>query len=207
MTLIKICGITNLSDAVTAVEAGADMLGFNFYEPSPRYISPDEARKIIEKLPEHVMSIGVFVNEAVSKIRSITNTTKIRTLQLHGDETPAYCEELDNYDVIKVFRVGNNFEPQQTLGYEVKSIMLDASHPELRGGTGSVFDWSIAVAVQNLGRELFLAGGLSPENVAGAIKTVAPCAVDACSSLEVQPGKKDPQRVAEFIAAVRSVKP
>ena len=207
MTLIKICGITNLSDAVTSVDAGADMLGFNFYEPSPRYIPPSEARAIIEQLPEDVTSVGVFVNETLSTIRSITDTTKIRTLQLHGDETPEYCMEVNNYDVIKAFRVGNNFEPQQTLGFEVKSIMLDASHPRLRGGTGSVFDWSIAVAVQNLGRKLFLAGGLSPENVAEAIKRVAPFAVDACSSLEMQPGKKDPQRVAAFIAAVRSVKP
>lgn len=207
MTLVKICGITNLSDALAAVEAGADILGFNFYEPSPRYISPEEARQIIGQLPDRVISVGVFVNETLPQIRTIANTAKITTLQLHGDESPAFCNELRDHNIIKAFRVGNNFDPQQTLEFEVKSIMLDTSHPELRGGTGIVFDWSIAVGVRDLGRELFLAGGLSPENVAGAIKTVTPFAVDACSSLEVQPGKKDPRRVAEFVAAVRSVKP
>ena len=207
MTLVKICGITNLSDALAAVKAGADFLGFNFYEPSPRYISPDAARHIIEQLPDQVISVGVFVNETLPKIRTIANIAKIGTLQLHGDESPAYCNELKDHNIIKAFRVGNNFDPQRTLAFEVKSIMLDTSHPELRGGTGAVFDWSIAVGVRELGMELFLAGGLSPENVAGAIKTVAPYAVDACSSLEVRPGKKDSRKVAEFVAAVRSVKP
>ena len=207
MTLVKICGITNLSDALAAVEAGADILGFNFYEPSPRYISPEEARQIIGQLPDRVISVGVFVNETLPQIRTIANTAKITTLQLHGDESPAFCNELRDHNIIKTFRVGNNFDPQQTLEFNVKSIMLDTSHPELRGGTGVVFDWSIALGVRELGRELFLAGGLSPENVAGAIKTVTPFAVDACSSLEVQPGKKDPRKVAEFVAAVRNVKP
>lgn len=207
MTVVKICGITNLSDALAAVEAGADALGFNFYEPSPRYIPPEAARQIIEQLPDHVMSVGVFVNETLTNIRVIANTAKIAALQLHGDETPAYCNDLKDYKIIKAFRVGNTFDPQETVEFEVKSIMLDTSHPEFRGGTGEIFDWTIAVGVRELGRELFLAGGLAPENVADAIKIAIPFAVDACSSLEVKPGRKNPQRVADFIAAVRNVKP
>ena len=207
MTLVKICGITNLPDARAAVDAGADLLGFNFYEPSPRYISPAAAREIIDQLPDHVLSVGVFVNESLPTIRSIASTSKIAKLQLHGDESPAYCNQLDDHKIIKAFRVGNMFDPQQTLEFAVESIMLDASHPELRGGTGTVFDWSVAVKVRELAGQLFLAGGLGAENVAAAIKTVRPFAVDACSSLEVQPGKKDPRKVAEFVAAVRNVKP
>ena len=207
MTLVKICGITNLPDAQAAVDAGADLLGFNFYERSPRYISPAAAREIIDQLPDHVLSVGVFVNESLPTIRSIASTLKIAKLQLHGDESPAYCNQLDDHKIIKAFRVGNMFDPQQTLEFAVESIMLDASHPELRGGTGTVFDWSVAVKVRELAGQLFLAGGLGAENVAAAIKTVRPFAVDACSSLEVQPGKKDPRKVAEFVAAVRNVKP
>jgi len=204
MTLVKICGITNLPDARAAVEAGADFLGFNFYERSPRYISPAAAREIIEQLPGQVISVGVFVNESLPNIRSIASLTGIDQLQLHGDESPAYCSDLTDHKIIKAFRVGNTFDPQQTLEFAAESVMLDARHPDLRGGTGTVFDWSIAVTVRKLGRQLFLAGGLAPENVAAAIKTVGPFAVDACSSLEVQPGKKDRRKVAEFIAAVRN---
>ena len=203
MTLVKICGITNLPDARVAVEAGADMLGFNFYERSPRYITPAAAREIIDQLPNQVISVGVFVNESLPTIRSIAGITRIDKLQLHGDESSDYCNQLNDHKIIKAFRVGNTFEPRQTLEFAVESIMLDASHPELRGGTGTVFDWSIAVRVRELGKEIFLAGGLAAENVAAAIKTVGPFAVDACSSLEVQPGKKDPRKVAEFVAAVR----
>jgi phosphoribosylanthranilate isomerase len=207
MTLVKICGITNLPDARVAVEAGADMLGFNFYERSPRYISPAAAREIIDQLPNQVISVGVFVNESLRTIRSIASNTKIDKRQLHGDESPAYCNELADHKIIKAFRVGNTFDPQETLEFAVESVMLDARHPELRGGTGTVFDWSVAVRVRELGREVFLAGGLAAENVAAAIKTVGPFAVDACSSLEAQPGKKDARKVAEFVAAVRNVKP
>ena len=205
--LVKICGITNFPDAQAAVDAGADILGFNFYQRSPRYISPAAAREIIDQLPNHVLSVGVFVNESLPTIRSIASTSKIDQLQLHGDESPAYCNQLDGHKIIKAFRVGNMFDPQQTLEFAVESIMLDASHPELRGGTGTVFDWTVAVKVRELGRQLFLAGGLGSENVAAAIKTVRPFAVDACSALEVHPGKKDPRKVAEFVAAVRNVKP
>ena len=207
MTLVKICGITNLEDAMAAIDAGADALGFNFYKPSPRYISPEAAGSIVNQLPPRVLSVAVFVNETHSNIRDITTTSRIETLQLHGDESPEFCNELNEYDIIKAFRVGNEFRPEQTLEFDVKSVMLDTSHPRLRGGTGDVFDWAIAAPVSGMVRELFLAGGLSPENVANAIDQVRPFAVDACSSLERVPGRKDQLRVAEFVAAVRNVKP
>jgi len=203
MTLIKICGITNLTDALHAVHAGADALGFNFYHPSPRYIEPSKAREIIDKLPQSVLKVGVFVNEEA--VLSIANEAGVNALQLHGDETPEYCSKLKNWFVVKTLSVDEKFEAQKCLEYEVDAIMLDAKHPNLRGGTGQVIDWSIARSIQQLGVKVILAGGLSPENVQEAIKVVKPYAVDACSALESDPGKKDQQKVSTFIQTIRAM--
>jgi phosphoribosylanthranilate isomerase len=208
MTLVKICGITNLEDAVAAVAMGADALGFNFYKPSPRYITPQSAREIIEQLPNSILKVGVFVNEeSPATVQEIANESGITAVQLHGDESPDYCNELVDRYVIKNFSVSPDFEMQVTQHYHVDAIMLDTKHNTLRGGTGHAFDWSIAQQVSNLVPKLYLAGGLSPENVAGAIETVRPYAVDACSSLEDAPGKKNHDRMRAFVTAVRSVKP
>ena len=209
MTLVKICGITNLEDAVAAVAAGVDALGFNFYKPSPRYITPENAREIIEHLPEQVLKVGVFVNEeSPDNVRRIADESGITALQLHGDESPEYCHELAiNHYIIKALAVSNDFDPQQLQNYRVDAIMLDTKHNTLRGGTGRAFDWSIARQVSKAIPKLYLAGGLSPENVADAIETVRPYAVDACSSLEDQPGKKNEERMRAFVTAVRNVKP
>jgi phosphoribosylanthranilate isomerase len=207
MILVKICGITNLGDAVAAVAAGADALGFNFYKPSPRYITPQSAREIIEQLPGAVVKVGVFVNEEADRVEQIVNQSGITALQLHGDESPEYCHEVADQYVIKALAVGQNFDSQLIELYHVNAIMLDTKHNTLRGGTGHTFDWSIAQQVSKTVPNLFLAGGLSPENVAGAIETVRPYAVDACSSLEDVPGKKNHDRIRAFVAAVRSVKP
>ena len=208
MTLVKICGITNLEDAVAAVAAGAGALGFNFYKPSPRYITPQSAREIIEQLPDSVLKVGVFVNEDSPEIvRNIANESGITALQLHGDESPEYCSELADKHIIKCLSVSNNFDKQMTERYQVDAIMLDTKHKTLRGGTGRAFDWSIAQQVAKIVPKLYLAGGLSPENVADAIKTVCPFAVDACSSLEDQPGKKNHERMRALVTAVRSVQP
>jgi len=206
--LIKICGITNIDDALAAIAAGADALGFNFYKPSPRYISPRDARAIIEQLPPTVFTVGVFVNQQPESLKRIADESGIEALQLHGDESPDYCRELaaDRY-VIKTLAVSQGFDSQLVQSYEVAAIMLDTKHNTLRGGTGRVFDWSIARQVSQLAPKLFLAGGLSPENVAGAIEAVRPYAVDACSSLEESPGKKNHQRMLSFIEAARGVKP
>lgn len=205
MTFIKICGITNIDDALAAVAAGADALGFNFYKPSPRYISPQSAREIIEQLPHSVLTVGVFVNEEAAA--RIADEAGVAALQLHGDESPSYCRELatDRY-VIKALAVSKNFNVDVIKSYEVEAIMLDASDNKLRGGTGRSFDWSLAREVSGLVPKLFLAGGLSPENIAEAVATVRPYAVDACSALEDRAGKKNHERMRAFIKAVRGVK-
>jgi phosphoribosylanthranilate isomerase len=208
MTLIKICGITNLEDAVAAVAAGADALGFNFYKPSPRYITPQSAREIIEQLPDSIFKVGVFVNEASPKlVQEIANESGINALQLHGEESPDYCNELADQYLIKALAVSHDFDTQVIKRYHVDAIMLDTKHKTLRGGTGRVFDWSIAQEVSKLVPKLYLAGGLSPENAAEAIETVRPYAVDACSSLEDRPGIKNHDRLRAFVTAVKSVKP
>lgn len=209
MTFIKICGITNVDDALAAVTAGADALGFNFYRPSPRYVTPQNAREIISKLPMSVLTVGVFVNEDLSKsVLNIANEAGITALQLHGDESPAYCRELakERY-VIKSLAVANDFDLQTVGDYEVEAIMLDTKHFALRGGTGQVFDWSIAREVNSVVPKLFLAGGLSPDNIEEAIATVRPYAVDACSALEDKPGKKNHERMRDFVETARNVKP
>ena len=204
MTFIKICGITNLDDALVAVDAGADALGFNFYRPSPRYIEPSSARQIIDQLPSRVLSVGVFVNEDKPEtVKAISTEAGVGAVQLHGDESPEYCGDLSAWYVIKALGVKEGFDAHLTLDYAVDAIMLDASHHKLRGGTGQVVDWSVAKKVNDLGTRLFLAGGLSPENVRDAIATVNPYAVDTCSAIESVPGKKDHDRVRSFIRVVR----
>jgi phosphoribosylanthranilate isomerase len=204
MTLVKICGISNLADALSAVDAGADMLGFNFYRPSPRYIKPKDAHEIIDQLPATVLTVGVFVNEpSPDEVERIANEAGVAALQLHGDESPDYCVALKDRFVIKVFGVGEKFAPEEPARYDVAAIMLDAFDRKAWGGTGRVIDWSVARQTRELVPKVFLSGGLSPENVAEAIETVDPYAVDACSSLEFSPGRKDPARVRSFVAAVR----
>jgi phosphoribosylanthranilate isomerase len=207
MTLVKICGITNLDDALAAVGAGADALGFNFYNLSPRYITPQDAREIIEQLPDSILTVGVFVNEESDTVRSIAKEAGLRALQLHGDESAEYCRELAAFHIIKVFAVSDSFDVQALASYNVEAIMLDTKHNTLRGGTGRVFDWSVALRVTPLIPKLFLAGGLSPENVENAVEMVHPFAVDACSALEDRPGKKNHERMRVFINTVRGVAP
>jgi phosphoribosylanthranilate isomerase len=205
MTFVKICGITNLEDALAAVDAGADALGFNFYRKSSRYIEPLAARRIIEQLPKKLLTVGVFVNEKIpDDVRAISTEAGVRALQLHGDESASYCSTLKDSYVIKAFGVNKEFDVTSTLNYKVDAIMLDAGNKVLRGGTGEVFDWTVARRAKELGVTMYLAGGLSPENVREAIETVGPYAVDACSSLEQSPGKKDHRRLQEFLKAVRS---
>ena len=206
MTLIKICGITSLDDAHAAVAAGADALGFNFYKPSPRYITPENARGIIDTLPDSILTVGVFVNEeSPEAVSAIADRSGIKAVQLHGDESPDYCRALN--PVIKNFSVSTSFDIDQISAYEVDAIMLDTKDNRLHGGTGRVFDWSIAQQVSRIFPKLFLAGGLSPENVREAIEMVQPYAVDACSSLEDKPGIKNHERMRIFVNAVRSVRP
>jgi len=201
---IKICGITSFADAQSAVEVGADALGFNFHRPSLRYIDPLAARLIIDQLPGDVLTVGVFVNEGPPEnVVRIANEAGVGALQLHGDESPEYCESLKDFYVIKVFGVGANFDPRSVLVYQCPAVMLDAMNNKSRGGTGTVIDWRLARQVTALGKKVFLAGGLAVENVVLAIEQANPYAVDVCSSLEISPGRKDHERMKRFVAAAR----
>jgi phosphoribosylanthranilate isomerase len=203
--LVKICGITSLEDALAAVAAGASALGFNFCRPSPRYIEPQVARTIIDRLPAEVLTVGVFVNEqSPAIVEEIADTAGVAALQLHGDESPEFCRRLKHRYVIKVLAAGQNFDPSRACDYDVSAIMLDAFDKNVRGGTGHTIDWSVARRTRELVPKLFLAGGLSPENVAAAIAAVEPYAVDACSALESSPGRKDAQRMRAFVAAAHA---
>ena len=207
MVLVKVCGITNLDDALAAADAGADALGFNFYERSPRYIAPEIARTIVDRVRAdypNLLNVGVFVNEALDVIKKTAATAGVSALQLHGNESPEYCKALQGHHLIKVFSAGDNFKPQTVLDYDVQAIMLDAVDKESFGGTGKLSNWAVARETRELVPKLFLAGGLSAENVADAINQVNPFAVDACSRLESAPGRKDQTRVRAFVAAVRA---
>lgn len=201
---IKICGITNLGDALACATAGADLLGFNFYPGSPRYIEPAAAREIVSQLPASIMSVGVFVDAGVpGEVQRLADTAGVSAVQLHGNESPSYCRAFKGRFVIKALRANDSFNPESAAEYETDAVLLDSFDPQLPGGTGKVFDWSFAQRTNQLIPKLFLAGGLGPENVAEAVATVQPFAVDACSCMEISPGRKDIEKVRAFIAAVR----
>lgn len=207
MTKVKICGITNLEDALLSARFGADALGFNFYEKSPRYITPKKAREIIEQLPENILKVGVFVNESLEKIAEIASIAKLDALQLHGEETPEFAKKLKaktNLEMIKAFRVSPEFQPEDVLQYETDAILLDAFSPKEHGGTGETFDWEIAKKVREIFPKMYLAGGLSGNNVKDAIKEVEPFAVDVCSLVERQKGKKDKARLMSFVSQAKA---
>ena len=202
MTKVKICGITNLEDALLSAKFGADALGFNFYEKSPRYILPEKAREIIEKLPKEVMKVGVFVNESLEKIAEIASIAKLDALQLHGEETPEFARELKtktNLEIIKAFRVSPEFKPEDVLQYEVDAVLLDAYSPREHGGTGETFDWGIAKKVQEIFPKMYLAGGLNDINIVRAMDIVKPFAVDVCSGIEIEKGLKNEIKLINFI--------
>ena len=196
--LLKICGITSWEGAAAAIDAGATWLGFNFHPPSPRYLPPEQARSIADRLPRSVTSVGVFVNRpAPSDVQTIMDLAGMQIAQLHGDEDPAYCRALGAERVIKAFRAGPDFVPSEVLAYPVAWVLLDGYHPHLYGGTGRQVDWSVAAEVARLA-PLFLAGGISPETVGEAIRQVHPFALDVNSGVERAPGVKDASRLAQL---------
>ncbi|HEX8638265.1 MAG TPA: phosphoribosylanthranilate isomerase [Pyrinomonadaceae bacterium] len=207
MTKVKICGITNLEDALLSAKFGADALGFNFYPKSARYVAPKTAREIIEQIPANVLKVGVFVNEDLEKIIEIARVAKLDALQLHGEETPEFAAELKaktNLEIIKAFRVSPEFVPEDVTRYEVNAVLLDAYSPKEHGGTGETFDWKIAKKVQEIFPKMYLAGGLSADNIGSAIRQKKPYAVDACSKLEVEKGKKDKIKIVNFIRRAKN---
>jgi len=203
-TQIKICGVTNVNDARVCAELGADMIGFNFYPRSPRYVEPEIARQIIETLPSHADAVGVFVNGNADKIRNTANAAGVRCVQLHGDFSPDIGRKLAReFRVIQVFSTHPQFRPQEVALFSHCDVLVDAHHSDLRGGTGQMCDWSAARATLRFSRFLILSGGLNAENVASAIKAVTPHAVDVCSGVESAPGLKNHDAIKDFIAAVR----
>jgi phosphoribosylanthranilate isomerase len=202
---IKICGITNARDAKACAELGASMIGLNFYPQSPRYIEPKAARRIVEALPARVCAVGVFVDASTREIRSVAELTGIRSVQLHGDTSPETCGELAReFRVIRAFSTNTQFQSKSTAAFPDCDVLIDAHHPDLRGGTGQTCDWSTAQATLRFTRFLILSGGLNAQNVGRAIGTVAPHAVDVCSGVESAPGVKDHRAIKDFVGAVRA---
>lgn len=204
MVRIKICGITNLEDALLSAELGADALGFIFYPPSPRSITPDAARAVIAQLPPLVTTVGVFVDEDPASVTELAATVGLDWLQLHGKETPEYCRRLDRR-VIKVFRIRDETSLADLAAYRgaAQAFLLDTYKKGQVGGTGEVFDWDLARRAKAYG-PIILAGGLTAENVAQAIASAQPQAVDLASGVEAAPGRKDPDKLRAFFKAVAS---
>lgn len=201
-TRVKICGITNLEDARQAVAAGADALGFVFYPKSPRYLSPMEAAAIIGGLPPFVTSVGLFVNETPAEINRTVAAVGLDVVQLHGDEQPKDCN-IEGVRVVKALRVRDAQSLTGAEEFPVAALLLDAWCDQTYGGTGTCFDWALARRL-TARHPLILAGGLTPENVIDAVRQVRPYAVDVSSGVESSPGKKDHQKVAEFICRARN---
>jgi phosphoribosylanthranilate isomerase len=200
---VKICGMTNIEDAAAAAESGADMLGFIFVERSPRFIDPVSAKKIIHDLPPKIETVGVFADTPEESILKVLRETGIGKLQLHGKETPYECARYP-VPVIKSFRIGSDFDPNILRQYSVSAFLLDTYTEGLLGGTGKTFDWKKAVEAKSFG-PIILAGGLNPENIIAAIRTVRPYAVDVNSGVESAPGKKDRQKINKLFQALREL--
>lgn len=196
MVRVKICGITNLRDALVAVDYGADALGFVFFKGSPRYISPDDAAKIIRALPPYVTAVGVFVDEQPDELRRIIDDTSIDVVQLHGNEPADACSL--NRKVVKAIRVKELKDLDPLRRYRVSAFLLDTYTPDALGGTGQIFNWDIAKDARQFGK-IILAGGLNPDNIEKAVTWVRPYAVDVSSGVEERKGKKDHRKMKLFI--------
>ncbi|MBU4345775.1 MAG: phosphoribosylanthranilate isomerase [Candidatus Omnitrophica bacterium] len=203
MVKVKICGITNLEDALAAVGAGGDGLGFVFYKKSPRYITPQKARNIIRIIPSGIIKVAVFVNAKEETIRHIAKMCRFDILQFHGDESAGFCHRFKGYKVIKAFRIKDKDSLKNLRRYPVWAFLFDSYHRNLFGGTGKAFDWRIIRKSVLPRKNIFLSGGLNPKNIKRAIKLIKPDWLDVSSSVEINPGKKDYKKVREFIKAVR----
>lgn len=200
---VKICGLTNLPDAQAAVAAGADLLGFIFAEASPRRLTIEAAAAITREIPPHILKVGVFVNPTEDLVLQALRACELGLLQFHGQETPEFCTSFGVMNM-KAFRVRDERSLRALKDYPTDAWLLDTFSEKQAGGTGQTFDWALAVAAKKLGRPIFLAGGLTPENVAEAVRQVQPFAVDVSSGVELSPGKKDHGKVEAFIRAAKS---
>lgn len=205
MVRVKICGLTNEIDALKAARSGAWALGFIFYKKSPRFISPFKAKKIIESLPPFVTPVGVFVNQPEGAIRDIISHCGLRAVQLHGDEDHHLCLRLKRYNVkiIKVFRVGENFDPKMVEAFQADAFLFDTLDQYNYGGSGKTFDWNILKQVKSSGEvPIILSGGLNAQNVIEPVNDLKPYAVDVNSGVEESVGKKDHKKMKDFIDVV-----
>jgi phosphoribosylanthranilate isomerase len=210
MTKVKICGITNLEDAVLVANLGADFAGLNFYKESPRKISAQMARDIVSKLPKFITPIGVFVDEELSVVLKAVKKLGLGVIQLHGSETPEYCghiKAVTPVQIIKAFRICDEQALAAIPAYlgVIDQILLDACVEGQPGGTGEQFNWDLAIKAKEFGKPIFLAGGLTPENVLDAIKKVDPFAVDVATGVERLPRRKDYQKTMNFIKRARGL--
>jgi phosphoribosylanthranilate isomerase len=194
---VKVCGMTNLKDALVAVEEGADAVGFIFYKKSPRSVTMKLVREIILELPPFVDTVGVFVDETAEQINKIADNCNLDLIQLHGNESAAFCKRMRRR-VIKAFRVKDMQSVKKLSSYQVSGFLLDTFSESLHGGTGKVFDWNLALPAKKIG-PVIMAGGLTANNVQQAIRQVRPYGVDVCSGVESQPGIKDHKKIKAFL--------
>jgi len=201
---IKICGITNIDDALAAVDMGTDMLGFNFYPESPRYIDTADALDIINKIPTFGDTVGLFVNPTAQQVKEITEIGFLNWIQLHGDETPQFCDSLRwlNTRIMKAIRVRCADDIKKAESYYTDALLLDAYHPELYGGTGRKFDWNL---IDSTSHRIFIAGGITPDNVIEAAETGV-YGIDICSGIEASPGKKDHKKMKQLFDNIRLIR-
>lgn len=202
---VKICGITNYEDAAAAMDMGADILGFNFYLKSPRYIHPEKVIQIVHKLPAFIDIAGVFVNSSLEETREIASTCQLDWAQLHGDETPEFCRWLayDSVKTMKAIRVKDASALKEVASYSTDAVVLDAYDPARYGGTGMTFDWN--VLIHDMTRRVFLAGGITPENASAAVK-LGVYGIDVCSGIEAKPGKKDHKKMQQLFDNIRHLR-
>ena len=202
-TQVKICGVTSVADALAAAGAGADMIGLMFYDGSPRHVTLAQAAEIARALPPFVLKVGVFVNPDEAQVMEAIAACGLNLLQFHGDEPSDFCTQFGVMS-LKALRVRDSESLQTLANFHTDAFLLDAYSKGGLGGTGEKFNWDLAVAAQKLGKPIFLAGGLTPENVADAVKQVRPFAVDVSSGVESAPGKKDAAKVRAFIQAAKA---
>jgi phosphoribosylanthranilate isomerase len=199
---VKICGITSVADAEAALEAGADALGLMFYPGSPRHISLETAQEIAQRIPPYVLRTGVFVDPKPSDVFAAIQLCQLNLLQFHGAETPEFCQQFGMM-TMKAVRILNAASLASMSEYRTDAFLLDSHVAGALGGTGETFNWDLAMAAKKFGKPIFLAGGLTPDNVADAVRKVEPFGVDVSSGVEKSKGKKDAQKMKDFVAAVR----
>jgi len=201
---VKICGITSFNDAIMATNYGASALGFIFYEKSPRYINPEILKTWISNVPSSIKKVGVFVNKDVDKVNKIAEELNLGMVQLHGDESPEYCNQMIR-PVIKVFRVNKKFDSIMLKNYQVATFLFDTYNKENHGGTGESFDWQ-SILQLNTETPVILSGGLNIDNVLEGIEVVKPSAVDVNSGVETAPGKKDEEKIKNLFTILKNTK-